>query len=400
MTHAFREQETPNADPSRLTQNTHIGPQSVAEGMAVFNAALPAKYRKDAVLAIEYLISATPEDLVGRSREQQDQYFHDALEWLRRKHGSEQVIYAGIHRDESSPHMYAYVVPVDRETGRLNAKKWLGAADALTRMQTDFAEQVGKRHGLKRGIEGSKAHHTTVKEFYAAIQNDVHNHDRVSAEQLEPVVLKKRFIGTIVETPEEVAERLTNAVRDHYDPVLKQASVALLERRRSTEMASTAHSLGLALKRAEERLRAFESTFLDGLSESDRQQLADFAAQLRRNREVEVEKSRRVDALPELLPRVAGAAVTFVEKALTAIQAQAGDWTAVHWEKVEQEAIREAVHHHHQPVRQAIEAILRYSPRQADKGPEEISRLLDEVELDDRHPRQEGPMRDIDYSPR
>lgn len=41
MTHAFREQETPNADPNRLTQNTHIGSQSVAEGMAVFNAALP-----------------------------------------------------------------------------------------------------------------------------------------------------------------------------------------------------------------------------------------------------------------------------------------------------------------------------------------------------------------------
>lgn len=400
MTHAFREQETPNADPSRSTQNTHIGPQSVAEGMAVFNAALPAKYRKDAVLAIEYLISATPEDLASKTREQQDQYFHDALEWLRSKHGSEQVIYAGIHRDESSPHMYAYVVPVDRETGRLNAKRWLGAADALTRMQTDFAEQVGKRHGLRRGIEGSKAHHTTVKEFYAAIQSEVHNHDRVSAEQLDPVVLKKKFIGTIVETPEEVAERLTKAVRDHYDPVLKQASVASLERRRSTEMASTAHGLGSALKRAEERLRGFESTFLDGLNESDRQQLANFAAQLRRNREIEIEKSRRVDALPELLPRVAGAAVTFVEKALAAIQAQAGDWAAVHWEEVEQEAIREAVHHHHQSVRQAIEAILRYSPRQADKGPEEITRLLDEVELDDRHPKQEGPMRDIDYSPR
>ena len=49
MKHAFREQDTPNADPERLIENTHIGANSVAEGIAAFNAALPGKYRKDAV---------------------------------------------------------------------------------------------------------------------------------------------------------------------------------------------------------------------------------------------------------------------------------------------------------------------------------------------------------------
>ena len=47
--------------------------------------------------------------------------------------------------------MYAYVVPRDPESGRLNAKRWLGGAKALRDMQSEFAEQVGRQHGLERG---------------------------------------------------------------------------------------------------------------------------------------------------------------------------------------------------------------------------------------------------------
>lgn len=383
MKHAFREQETPNADPDRLRQNTHIGARSVAEGMAAFNAALPAKYRKDAVLAIEYLVTSSPEDMASKTREQQDQYFTDALEWLRRKHGSDQVIYAGIHRDEKTPHMYAYVVPIDPDTGGLNAKKWLGGAKALNEMQTDFAEQVGAHHGLQRGIEGSRARHTTVSQFYAAIQAQEHRHGRFSAEQLEPMVLEKRLFGrTVVESPVMVAKRLTKTIHEHYDPAIKQASVASLERRRATEMANTARDMSLALKRAQERLRGFEGMF-EGLSKADQRLLEKQAAQIKRKREIAAEKRRRVDALPQLLTRSAGAALTFVEKALDAIREQEGDWKRVNWEAVEQASIREAVQQNRQTLSDAVQAVLERSPGQADKNPEEIRLMLDQVAQED-----------------
>lgn len=374
MKHAFREQETPNADPDRLRQNTHIGARSVAEGMAAFNAALPAKYRKDAVLAIEYLVTASPEDMTSKTREQQDQYFYDALEWLRSKHGADQVIYAGIHRDETTPHMYAYTVPIDPNTGRLNAKKWLGGAKALSEMQTDFAEQVGARHGLQRGIEGSKARHTTISQFYASIQTQEHRHGRFSAEQLEPVVLEKRFFGRTVESPEMVAERLTKAIHEHYDPAIKQASVASLERRRAKEMASTAREAGLALKRAQERLRGFESMF-EGLGEGDKRSLAALAAKLKHQRKLDAEKKRRLDAIPHLAKNAAGAAATFAETALAALE-ESGDWSKVDWAQVEKTAIQLAVTVNHQPMAKAVEAILKHSPVQADKTSAEINAVL------------------------
>ena len=76
-----------------------------------------------------------------------------------------------IHRDETTPHLIAYVVPVDEATGKLNAKKWLGGRAKMSQMQSDFADQV-RDLGLERGIEGSKAKHTRIKEYYAKVNQD------------------------------------------------------------------------------------------------------------------------------------------------------------------------------------------------------------------------------------
>lgn len=166
LVHAFREQETPNADPERTPDNSHIGANNVRQALECFNALLPDKVRSNAVLAVEYLVTGSPDAIHSKSREQQDAYFRDALAWLESRHGAGNVFYAGIHRDETTPHMYAYVVPID-ERGKLNCRAFLGGAKALSEMQTDFAQQVGRQHGLERGVEQSKARHTTIRAYYA-----------------------------------------------------------------------------------------------------------------------------------------------------------------------------------------------------------------------------------------
>ena len=169
LKHAFREQPTPNADPERAANNAHLGASSAREAMEKVRARLPDKRRKDAVLAIEYLITASPEAMQELGGQGRDAYFNDALKWLRERHGGANVVYAGIHRDESTPHMYAYVVPLDEATGRLNCRKWLGGAKALSEMQTEFAQVVGARHGLERGIKGSRAKHERVSRHYGLV---------------------------------------------------------------------------------------------------------------------------------------------------------------------------------------------------------------------------------------
>ena len=59
---------------------------------------------------------------------------------------------------------------VTRNQGRLNAKRWLGGAKALRDMQSEFAEQVGRQHGLERGLEGSRSRHTTIQAYYGRVE--------------------------------------------------------------------------------------------------------------------------------------------------------------------------------------------------------------------------------------
>ena len=171
LKHSFRAQDTPNADPERTPDNSHIGAGSVDEAMDKISDRLNTqeKIRKNAVLAVEYLITGSPESLNDKNREDQDKYFDDALDWLKERHGQENVIYAGIHRDETTPHLYVYVTPID-ERGKLNCRAFLGGSKALNQMQTDFAEKVGKKHDLERGIEGSKAKHKSIRQYYTEIQ--------------------------------------------------------------------------------------------------------------------------------------------------------------------------------------------------------------------------------------
>lgn len=166
--HALREASTPNADPAKLGENTVMGPSTAAGVMASLRAKLPEKRRKDAVPCIELFVGASPEAIKGMSRKRQDAYFKQALGWIGERFGGRaNLVSAVIHRDETTPHMQVLLVPL--LDGKLNAKRMVGNRGDMQQMQTDFAELVGKPFGLRRGEKGSKAQHTSIRQFYGAM---------------------------------------------------------------------------------------------------------------------------------------------------------------------------------------------------------------------------------------
>ncbi|PGH59479.1 recombinase [Azospirillum palustre] len=254
IAHTFRSRDTPNADPERTPQNEHIGPATPEAVKAGIAARLPEKRRSDAVLCIEYFIGASPEafkdvTLAAKMGNTGGKYFDDALAWLRQRHGAENVISAHIHRDETTPHMVVYVVPRDGE--KLNAKKWLGGKEALSKMQTDFAEKVGKKFGLQRGIEGSKATHKTIKEFYGelgqAAQAEV---PAITPEDLTPRRMEAQDWSERLglfrreEDPGMVAARVTSKVGQAVRPALtKLREVQARERQQAGAVARLSKAL-------------------------------------------------------------------------------------------------------------------------------------------------------------
>jgi hypothetical protein len=169
--HNFRERQTPNADPERTHSNITSGAQSAKEVIAAVKARLKTvpTVRKNAVLVVEYFIGASPEWFKEQSVKAREAYFDEAEKWLKARHGAENVIAFTRQYDETSPHVCAYVVPIDPK-GKLNCSYFLDGRVKLSEMQTEFAEKVGKRFNLERGIEGSQAKHQTIKQYYAKIQ--------------------------------------------------------------------------------------------------------------------------------------------------------------------------------------------------------------------------------------
>lgn len=177
MQHDTREVIPDNADPAKQAQNTVLG--TTAEGMAIFRRQTEnARVRKDSVLAIQYVITASPEAMKEKSRADQDKYLQDSLKWLKKQHGAENILSVAVHRDEKSPHLHVIVTPIvttkdrwGREGRSLSAKNWTGSKSKLSAMQDKFFEEVGQKHDLERGVKWSRSKHTTISAYYAGLNS-------------------------------------------------------------------------------------------------------------------------------------------------------------------------------------------------------------------------------------
>ena len=245
--HNFRERRTDNADPKRTPENMTTGAQNaqaVVDGVRERLKTVPT-IRKNGVLAIEYFFGASPEFFKDKNNDEINKYFDKCQEWLSQKHGAENVIAFTRQFDETSPHVCAYVVPID-DKGKLNASHFLDGRVKLSAMQTDFAENCGKPFNLERGIEGSTAKHTTVKQYYRHIQSQ-----SVEPKTQLPRVDEPTFLQKIVD-----AAGLSNSFTEQKlarEKAEKARAMEIFEQRQIEQAKSAAYELE---KRNKEALKA------------------------------------------------------------------------------------------------------------------------------------------------
>ena len=211
LSHNYRDRPTPNANPRQTPNNEHSLPNAELV-MTAIKDKIPEKRRKDAVLCVEYLITASP-DWIGWNQSDEQKYFDDAKKWLENKHGKDNVIATTIHRDETTPHLVAYVVPL--VDGKLNAKHFLGGREKLSKMQTDFATNVGQSVGLMRGLEGSKAEHQTIKQYYTNVNTAV----KISPDVVLDVPEKR-----LLESKESYENRVFEVLDQEVSPILNRTA--------------------------------------------------------------------------------------------------------------------------------------------------------------------------------
>ena len=193
--HTERSMNTPNADPARTETNIYLRGErgddvkgKVDAIIAEAQAQTGQRIRKDAVGCVEFFFGASPEYFEKPLTEEQEkiqsergvrqrvidrqkelEFYHKTNEFMEQLEERGFVFVKAVaHRDEQTPHVVAYAVPLDGNK-RLNCKAHLGGRDKLSALQDEYAERM-KSLGLERGIRGSRAEHQRVKTWYGRVE--------------------------------------------------------------------------------------------------------------------------------------------------------------------------------------------------------------------------------------
>ncbi|MHC5929225.1 MobV family relaxase [Nostoc sp.] len=256
--HVLRNRETPNADPTKENVRLIGGEDSRALEEIVKEKISTLKHRPrhDAVLCTEMFLSASPEyfrpgdpSLSGQwSDSLMQQWAIASRDWLAQNYGSK-CVRAELHLDESTPHIHAYIVPLNDKTGRVSHDAMFGGRGGqgrikLSKLQDSYAAALAPL-GIERGVKGSKATHTKVKEYYQA----------VNSEPLTAVITNNQLAPTPFESASSYVTRIQSD--DQFQAINHQlADRAFMQER---------------LERAEQRARA---------SEKERQRLEEIVRSL------------------------------------------------------------------------------------------------------------------------
>lgn len=114
------------------------------------------KERKDSVVALTGVYTASPEWFDSHSKQEMMDYFRSCLEYHDRTYGY--CFNAVIHLDEKTPHLQCISVPIYQDEhgkNHLSAKQIMGNREDYYRRQDDFYEQVGREYGMERGTRSN-----------------------------------------------------------------------------------------------------------------------------------------------------------------------------------------------------------------------------------------------------
>jgi len=152
--------------------------------------------RKDAVVAVELVLSASPEYFRPKNPENWGQYEKEKVEawqkktidFIREKYKDARIADICVHLDEATPHMHVVIVPLEKkklkkrrtkeqiknntsaetyESVTLNARDMFDKT-ALSQLQTDYAEAL-KSLGVNRGVKHSRAKNKSLKKYYSEV---------------------------------------------------------------------------------------------------------------------------------------------------------------------------------------------------------------------------------------
>ena len=211
------EAKNPKIDLSRTRNNYHIVSPSqsyidfINDRIASLN--LKRKVRSDAIYMNTFVLGSGHEFFEGMPTAKQREFFEDCVKFFADKYGAENIISAVVHMDETTPHLHLNLVPI---TGGKLCSKDLFSPKKLSMLQSELAEVVAKKWGLKRGKIGSAARHVEAAEYTA---NEIIAKAKAAASDTKQQA--EKYLDGIVQSVESAADKPIPAKRKHAEEEIK-----------------------------------------------------------------------------------------------------------------------------------------------------------------------------------
>jgi len=164
------------------------------------------KIRKNAVIARELLMTASPDFFKGMMDSDLEQWKKDNIKFLKDNFG-ENCLYATLHKDEKTWHIHALIVPkFKNKKGEniLSNTRYFDGIDKFREWQDNYAKAMQQHFKcLNRGIKYSKMKHICLKNFYSLINQNINEKDiqqlAAKAKNSELLEIKIRSIQKTLE---------------------------------------------------------------------------------------------------------------------------------------------------------------------------------------------------------
>lgn len=130
------------------------------------------KVRKDAVVLVEGVMTASPEFFEGKSRDEVMAFFRDGFDFVKSEVGEGNMVHFTVHMDESTPHAHFGFTPI--KDGTLSWKNYFDGRDALRGWQDRFFEKVSKPWRLERGEKDTGRTHKDAAQMRRDAERELH----------------------------------------------------------------------------------------------------------------------------------------------------------------------------------------------------------------------------------
>lgn len=237
------------------------------------------KIRTDAVLVNEWIITSDNDYFQELDPGETERFFKTATEFFKERYGKQNLAYAQVHMDETTPHMHLGIVPM--KDGKLQSRNIFTRKELLA-IQEEFPKYM-KQQGfeLERGEPNAERKHLTVDE-YKEMHSKLSEMAQIEKEKEKHIEILKKEESALKRQLQDSKDYLKER---HHEPKAQPF---------------TYRATGDTLY----ALTEFEFQRLDAIRRTSNMVIAENQRLEKRNKELEEEKRNKdiqVDDLQELL---------------------------------------------------------------------------------------------------